>query len=96
MNSQELTEIGQKYVARIKQAFDDKDLNDTNGAKDSISFTVKKNKLTIHGLARVLFLEFGSGFVPFFAIFPTTADIRLCINPSIFQPNYPCSTKTWS
>jgi len=54
-----LNYTGRKIVEDLKSEFDKKRLNDTGGAKDSLSYRVEGNKIIIEGLARVLFLEFG-------------------------------------
>ena len=57
---QALKKVGEDFVRMIKQQFDDKGLNYTGKAKDSISYKVENtNKLIIEGIARTLFLEFG-------------------------------------
>jgi hypothetical protein len=54
-----LDQIGKDFVDGIKQAFDDKRLNDTGGARASLSYKVDGKKLIIEGMARVLFLQYG-------------------------------------
>lgn len=54
-----LDEAGSLAVKELKDTFDDKELNDTSRAKDSINHKVAGNTLIIEGFARVLFLEFG-------------------------------------
>lgn len=65
-----LNEAGAEFVRRIREEFDRKKLNDTNRAKDSISYRVESNKIVVEGLARVIFLEFGrrSGKPPPFEV----------------------------
>ncbi len=59
MNKQALQEIGNEFVVRLKKEFDQKNLNDTGDAQDSLEAVAEDNRLLIYGLARVLFLEFG-------------------------------------
>lgn len=59
MNQQALKEIGEEFVRDIRDAFDEKNLIDRGGAKNSISFRTEPNKLLIEGLGRVGFLNFG-------------------------------------
>ncbi len=59
VNKQAIQEIGDEFVKRLKQEFDQKNLNDTGEARDSLIAQAKEGRLLIWGLARVLFLEFG-------------------------------------
>jgi len=61
MTEQALKEIGKEFVKDIRDAFDEKNLIDRGGAKGSISFRTKPNKLLIEGKGRVGFLNFGRG-----------------------------------
>lgn len=54
-----LDRAGQIAVSDIRKSFNEKNLNDTKKARDSISYQVNGDTLIITGLARVLFLEFG-------------------------------------
>ena len=54
-----LEEIGNKLIKSIRIEMSDKNLNDTNQASESLSYQVTDNRLTIYGLQRILFLEFG-------------------------------------
>ena len=54
-----LTSTGQKLVSDLKEEFDKKDLNFTNKAKNSLSFSVSNNKLKIDGLMRIIVLNSG-------------------------------------
>ena len=54
-----LTQSGEKFVKGLQDQFDINNLNDTQKAKKSLSFTVKGNKLTIEGLLRVIVLVTG-------------------------------------
>jgi len=59
MNEQALKAIGEEFVRDIRDAFDEKNLIDRGGAKNSISFRTEPNRLLIEGLGRVGFLNFG-------------------------------------
>lgn len=54
-----LVSSGEEFVKQLRSQFDSKGLNDTEKAKDSISFKVKDNKLSIDGLLRVVVLVTG-------------------------------------
>ena len=66
MNKQALQEIGDELVVRLKREFDQKNLNDTGKAQESLEAVAEENKILLYGLARVLFLQFGrsSGSFP--------------------------------
>ena len=54
-----LTDAGAELVRQIKEEFEIKGLNDTGAASDSISFEVDGDVITILGLERTLFLQYG-------------------------------------
>ena len=54
-----LDKAGKLAVKSLQNSFDEKRLNDTKRARDSINYQVAGHTLIITGLARVLFLEFG-------------------------------------
>lgn len=59
VGSETLRLIGQKIVDSLKRTLSVKNINDTGDASSSLSYIVKNDVLTIEGLERVLFLEFG-------------------------------------
>ena len=50
---------GAEMVSDIKSSFEEKGLNDTKAAMDSLEYMVAGHTIIITGLARVLLLEFG-------------------------------------
>lgn len=88
MDSKELDTIGTEFVKLIKEQFDNKKLNDTGGAKESISYRVDHQKLTIEGLARVLFLEFGRrpGKPPPFGVIKDWVERKLNVSDEEVYP----------
>lgn len=54
-----LTIAGATFVKEIKNEFDEKKLNDTKAARNSISFKTKGTTLRIEGKLRTIFLQDG-------------------------------------
>ena len=59
MEKKALKEIGDEFVKKLQEQFDNKNLNFTGDAKNSLEAIASDNKLTIYGLGRILFLEIG-------------------------------------
>ena len=59
MEKKALKEIGDEFVKKLQKQFDDKRLNFTGDARNSLEAIATDNKLTIYGLGRILFLEIG-------------------------------------
>lgn len=83
MSSEVLHKLGAEFVQQIKSQFDQKRLNDRGGAKNSISYTVEDQRLVIHGLARVLFINFGRrpGTPPPFEVIKEWVERKLDVEP---------------
>lgn len=73
--------LGEELLRRIQEAFNNKGLNDTGEAKDSLSLTVYDNTIVVDGMARILFLEYGrrAGEAPPFEVIRDWVERKLNI-----------------
>jgi hypothetical protein len=74
-----LEQAGEELVKQIQNEFDEKGLNDTGEARNSLSFAVDRETIIIEGLARVMFLQFGrrAGVAPPFSVIRDWAERKL-------------------
>ena len=59
MTDERLQALANNFVDQLKTRFDEKGLNDTGKGRESLSGVGANNKITISGLERVLFLQYG-------------------------------------
>lgn len=59
MTDEQLQILANTFVTRLKESFNEKGLNDSGTGRRSLSGKGANNKITIEGLERVLFLQYG-------------------------------------